>query len=842
MKIFPPLFSARPRHAGAVLAALALVLLGLPALLQAQWNFRYTPVEGYGHHVYLEGYELPTLSTGVMDPAPSPDGRFLAFSSRGWIWVLELETGTARRVTREGEMDFRPTWSPDGNRLALVRDSGEDTWVVVVQAATGREVEAFQTPAIDLDPAYSHDGRHLYYSSAREGTLDLWRVELATGMEERITRERGIQLRPQPHPDGVHLLYLSKAGGRDQVRMRNRDTGEERVLVETSIASQARPALSPDGGVVALNWPLPDGGWELRIFSVDAPTLPVVLTGGTGALPLVPSWSPDGEWIYYSHASPQGSMDGYRIRANGGSPEPIVVRSWDWEGPTGRIRVRTSLAGSLSPAAARLNVMDASGHPAIPNLGQPRFDGENGRVFFYSPGVVELTVPAGQAQITAVQGFATEAVDRMVTVRPGETVDLAVELDPLWDAVAEGWISGEHHFHLNYGGPFQVAPEDLFLKMAGEAMEAATPLVANLHNRFGEQDLWGWSRLGTPPFVHFGQEVRSHFLGHVALMNTRDLFWPWVWGPGYQLYAADDRPNAEALRFGRSQGGLGTYVHVVGTRDPFSEGNQGSIPVGLIPDAVLGDVDAFEMVCLWANDLGTSELWYRFLNLGIPIAANAGSDVMTDFYRTMAIGSSRVFVRAEADGGWPAYMTALREGRSFVSTGPFLDFQVAGGGGDVGGVGAGGEEASGWVRPGGAAPSGVVRWRLDLRSPTAVDTVEIVVNGQVVETLAGLSGPGARVLEGEVELPEGGWVAARAHGGEPTWPVMAEFPFAHSSPIWIGERGSVDPAAASMAAQELLQALEVAEGRLHAGYGEVEIPRLQARYDEARERLEGWVR
>lgn len=822
--------------AGAVLAALTLT--GLPTDLQAQWSHRYTPVDGYGHHVYLEGYELPTLSTGVMDPAPSPDGRFLAFTSRGWIWVLELETGTARRITREGEMDFRPTWSPDGSRLALVRDSGENTWVVVVQVATGTEVGAFRTPAIELDPAFSHDGRHLYFSSAREGTLDLWRVELATGTEERLTHERGIQLRPQPHPDGVHLLYLSKAGGRDQVRIRDRNSGEERILVETSIASQARPALSPDGRAVALNWPVPDGGWELRLFAVDAPTLPVVLTGGTGALPLVPAWSPNGDWIYYAQANAQGSMDGYRIRTNGGTPEPVVVQNWDWDGPTGRIRVRTRAAGSRSPAAARLGVTDASGHPAIPDLGQPRFDGENGRVFFYSPGVVELTMPAGQARVTAVQGFATPAVDRMLTVRPGETVEVELELDPLWDAVGEGWISGEHHFHLNYGGPFQVAPEELFLKMSGEAMEAATPLVANLHNRFGEQELWGWSRLGTPPFIHFGQEIRSHFLGHVALMNTRDLFWPWVWGPGYQLYATDDRPNAEALRFGTSQGGLGTYVHVVGSRDPFAEGNQGSIPVGLIPDAVLGDVDAFEIVCLWADDLGTSELWYRFLNLGIPIAANAGSDVMTDFYRTMAIGSSRVFVRAAADGGWPAYLAALREGRSFVSTGPFLDFQVAGA--QV--TGAPGMGDLGWVRPGGVAPSGVVQWRLDLRSPTAVDTVEILVNGVVVQTLGGLTGPGARMLEGEVELPAGGWVAARAHGGEPEWPVMAEFPFAHSSPIWVGERGSVDPAAASSAAQELLQALELAETRLHAGYGEVEIPRLQARYDEARDRLRGWVR
>ena len=223
--------------------ALALLLLWsfVPPTL-AQWSNRYPEVPSYGHQVYLEGYELPTLSTGIMDPAPAPDGRRLAFSSRGWIWVLELESGVARRLTRGEHMDFRPRWSPDGSRIALVRDTGAETSVVVVSATDGSVLRTLDSPAIDLDPVFSHDGRTLYYSSARAGTPDLWAVELSTGAERRLTEERGGQRLPHPHPDGEHLLYLSKAGGRDQLRMRNLTTGEEQLLLESSIASQAAPA------------------------------------------------------------------------------------------------------------------------------------------------------------------------------------------------------------------------------------------------------------------------------------------------------------------------------------------------------------------------------------------------------------------------------------------------------------------------------------------------------------------------------------------------------------------------------------------------------------------------
>ena len=190
---------------GSLMAGVAGVVLGLALLAapaQAQWTNRYPKVDGYGHHVYLEGYELPTLSTGIMDPAPSPEGRRLAFSSRGWIWVLELESGVARRLTRGEHMDFRPRWSPDGSRIALVRDTGAETSVVVVSATDGSVLRTLDSPAIDLDPVFSHDGGTLYYSSARAGTPDLWAVDLSTGAERRLTEERGVQRLPHPHSDG----------------------------------------------------------------------------------------------------------------------------------------------------------------------------------------------------------------------------------------------------------------------------------------------------------------------------------------------------------------------------------------------------------------------------------------------------------------------------------------------------------------------------------------------------------------------------------------------------------------------------------------------------------------
>ncbi|MYF60721.1 MAG: hypothetical protein F4179_03455, partial [Gammaproteobacteria bacterium] len=728
-------------------AGILLALALAPALVSAQWTNRYPRVEGYGHQIYLEGYEMPTLTGGPIDPAASPDGTRLAFASHGWIWVMDLVDGGARRLTSGGAMDARPAWSPDGARIAFVRDDTRDTWIVVADAATGAELLSENTPAIELDPAFSADGARLYFASASAGTIDLWALELGTGEKTRVTDVRGIELKPQPGAEA--LVYLAKGGGGgDRVLVRELDAAGSpagagpRTLLEGSIASMARPALSPDGSTVAVNWPT-QAGWELRLVNVDNPAGSILLVGPQdtgGGTPLTPAWSmPGGEWVYFSRGDGNRPMRLYRVPAAGGPAEEVVVRTWDWGVETGTLRVRTTVEAGGPPAAARLDVVDATGHPAVPAGSRPWFDGQSGRVYAYSTGIAEYTVPAGSATVAAVQGLATPEVARTVEVAAGRTTEVEVTLAPVWDARAAGWVSGEHHFHLNYGGPYDLAPADLVPMMRGEALDVATPLLANLHNRFEDQDLWGWERAGEGPLIRFGQEVRSHFLGHVGLIGIGDFFWPWVWGPGYQVYGTDDRENAEALGHARSRGGFGYYVHPVSTRgaeraEPWSEvpfdGLAPSVPIELVADAVLGDLDALEVVCLWSDETTTTQVWHRFLNLGIPVAPSAGTDVMNNFFRTMAVGTTRVYAMTGGQLNWPAYMAALREGRTFVSNGPFLEFRLEGAG------------------PGGVVAAGSASWTLDLSSAGAVDRVDVLVNGEVAWQSEGLDGPGSRRYQG----------------------------------------------------------------------------------------------
>src|SRR6186713_2138213 len=92
-------------------AAAAVVLVSFAPSLDARPN-------RYGHSDREERHMLPAVSSGPLNPAWSPDGRWIAFSMRGDIWKIPAAGGTAVALTKGPAWHFEPAWSPDGKRIA----------------------------------------------------------------------------------------------------------------------------------------------------------------------------------------------------------------------------------------------------------------------------------------------------------------------------------------------------------------------------------------------------------------------------------------------------------------------------------------------------------------------------------------------------------------------------------------------------------------------------------------------------------------------------------------------------------------------------------------------------
>lgn len=264
-------------------------------------------------------------------------------------------------------------------------------------------------------------------------------------------------------------------------------------------------------------------------------------------------------------------------------------------------------------------------------------------------------------------------------------------------------------------------------------------------------------------------------------------------------------------------------MHPVSTKNPFpANGEPSGLPLELVPDALAGDVDTLEVACLWSDELGTSEAWYRLLSLGVPVTPSAGSDTMHNFYRTMPIGSTRVYARPDGAMNLPNFLAAVKAGKSFVTNGPLLKFS------------AGGAESGGVIT---AAPNQTIEWRLEAWSPLPVEKIEIIVNGQIAWSGKGFDA-GSKIYSGKITVPSGGWTAARIHGGATKPPFADSYPFAHAAPVWFNRVGSSEAVAARRSAQDLLRWMTVAEKRLNEGYAGAAIEKLRQRFADARRILE----
>ncbi len=795
----------------------------LPPIAAAGWDNRYPKVDDYSHHVYLEQHELPFLSSGPVDPAPAPDGRTLAFASQGWLWLFDLDSGIAQQLTDTAALDGRPRWSPDGTKLAFVRDDGRDTSIVVRELEDGDE-QVLDSPGIELDPEFSADGKILYYTSARNGVLSIWRRDLASGHDEQLTDLRRTERNARRAPGGRGLLYLNQAYPERNIRLRDFVEGSDSIVRPTGLSLAMSFDVHPTERSIVLNVPNADD-YHVVVADIENPRAERRLTV-PGSYALLPAFSADGTEVFYVTPDARQQFRLMQVPTAGGVSREVTIGEWRYANDVGELMI-TTVDDSGNPAPARISLRRADGH-AIANPDGPTYaDPQNGYHYFYSDGTVTLTVPAGRYEVIAARGPLSmpATATAKVRVESSETVEMTVRR--LWDAKAAGYVSADQHVHLNADGVYRMTLADTLPLLAGEDLDQLFPMSWNRLDRYVDEALLG-ERLATPEgySVQQSQEVRSNFHGHVGMIGGQVAFHPWFFGPKMPRFGSPDRSNGEAMAFAEANGILPTYVHPIALpQDPFDDLEANTIPLELVSDAVLTDNVGIELVCMWTHPLGVAEVWYRLLNIGQRTVATSGTDMFTDFQRTPAAGTARLY--AEAPDGRhdiDSILAQTRAGRTFLTTGPVLLFTIGDG-----------------ARPGDVTSGGEQPWELELISSEPVETVEIVVNGEVVETLDGIRGGETKVYSSSVALPENGWVAARAHGGGGEWPGMAVDQFAHSSPVWIGTVGSRDPQVASQAAADLIKAIDFSRARAREAYGDTPTPRLDARFDAAREKLEAML-
>lgn len=395
-------------------------------------------------------------------------------------------------------------------------------------------------------------------------------------------------------------------------------------------------------------------------------------------------------------------------------------------------------------------------------------------------GSYRVDVAAGTYDLVLMKGPEYLWLERRLTVGPGETCRVEIDLERWTDLPSNDWYSGDAHIHM---GRDPSTDEAILAVASAEDVHLANLLqMGNISSPYFEQTAFGPEGRAEHGDFHLvsGQEdPRTGRRGHTLHLNVAE---PIRDPERYFLY----HETFERLRAG---GALTGYAHV--------DSGWFADDAGLALDVPFGLVDLVEV--LQAGTLHTYQ-WYDFLNLGYRLVPIAGSDWP---YIDM-VGSVRNMVQVAAGLTPDGWFEELRAGRTFVTNGPMLTLQV-----EEAGIG---DEVT--VTPGATVTVHATAAQSPDLGP--IERLELVVHGQVVATADG--GPdGSAELEHPLTVERGCWVATRATGGRGT--------FAHTAPVYLPIDGGTWHAGVA----------EAIVGRLKARMAE-----LLASEPDPREDLEPW--
>jgi tricorn protease len=161
-----------------------------------------------------------TVSPGVADrdPAPSPDGKMLAyFSDESGEYALHVRSadglGPVRKIALGSPPSYfyQPRWSPDSKKI-IFHDKRLNLWLVDLANGTPAKIDSdrYDSPAFNLDPAWSADSQWIVYTKQLPNHLHAaWVHSLATGKNNQITDGLSDIISPRFDRSGKYLYFAA---------------------------------------------------------------------------------------------------------------------------------------------------------------------------------------------------------------------------------------------------------------------------------------------------------------------------------------------------------------------------------------------------------------------------------------------------------------------------------------------------------------------------------------------------------------------------------------------------------------------------------------------------------
>ncbi len=177
------------------------------------------------------------------DVVLSPDGKRAAAeridNSNRDIWMIDLERGVPTRFTFGALREDDPAWSPDGTYLVFSSNGYGDKQSIFRKLANGAGNDELLSDAVSVQTSgmdWSPDGKNILFASIGEKSgNDIWIMPMA-GEAKPYPLLKSEFNESQGHfsPDGRYFAYVSNESGREEIYIQSFPLGTGKWRVSTN--------------------------------------------------------------------------------------------------------------------------------------------------------------------------------------------------------------------------------------------------------------------------------------------------------------------------------------------------------------------------------------------------------------------------------------------------------------------------------------------------------------------------------------------------------------------------------------------------------------------------------
>ena len=268
----------------------------------------------------------------------SPDGRTLAFIRYekvgiADVFVVPMTGGEPKRITNWNDTMYGLSWTPDGQEIVYDVDAppAGRLWRIPVSGVTPARGSAIgDIPLAARNPSISRPkpgqpSRLVFQTIINDVDLQLTDLDAVlvngTLQSQPFSNSTRIEGSARFSRDGSRIAFMSLRSGASELWIAGRDGSGLQQLTTMGAVGVMLGDWSPDSTRIVFEAAVA-GNTDVYLVGADGGHLRRVTT--EPSMDGVPTWSRDGQWIYFVSTRAGATPDIWRVAPNGGEPVRVT--------------------------------------------------------------------------------------------------------------------------------------------------------------------------------------------------------------------------------------------------------------------------------------------------------------------------------------------------------------------------------------------------------------------------------------------------------------------------------------------------------------------------------------